>query len=689
MATIVTRSGKGSALSHTEMDSNIQNLNADKLENVSEDTTPQLGGNLDVNGNDIVSTSNGDIDIIPNGTGNVKLGNFTFDADQTVGSGQDDYVLTYDHSTTSIKLEAAASTGLSNVVEDTTPQLGGDLDVNSNSLVSTSNGDITLTPNGTGNVVLGNYEFDVDQTVGASQDNFVLTYNNSTGHISLEASFFCVFSDVVDDTTPQLGGNLDVNNFTITDSLNNEIKFNKNIQLRGTRNIFFEEGSTGNGVKLQAPTSVTGTPTFTLPASDGTSGQVLQTNGSGVLSFTTVSGGGGGDVVDDTTPQLGGNLDINGFDIVSAQTNQPIKISPSGTGAIELDTSTVEFTDDDSAVRGTLAVFGNPTFDNFQNASSHRYGFVSRNIRNRSMNANGRMYGNAQVTDLTFDNENTTTASGDARNRNNWTASLIDLNGMTYGALSDNNLNRFGRGIIGSYNTIDIMNTNTSYEGTTGRVSAMDTEVNCWVGYDKNEQNVSGCQDLNIDRLTVYTGRIGSNASSPSSNGVINISDHSAVWHTHKDSRDGNRNDILWASGANAFNMKNDKPHYAEKFGSVKHYSELAYEATHSTSGTFTVDYDNGNSQIITLEDNITSFTMSNFPGDNQFSGTPMIGAVTLYLKQDGTGSRTVSFTAGASETFKIANGITTVDSGAGNYTVVHVQNVDGTYLWTISGNYT
>ena len=34
--------------------------------------------------------------------------------------------------------------------------------------------------------------------------------------------------------------------------------------------------------------------TFTLPGSDGTSGQALTTNGSGTLSFTTISGGGGG-----------------------------------------------------------------------------------------------------------------------------------------------------------------------------------------------------------------------------------------------------------------------------------------------------------------------------------------------------------------------------------------------------------
>ena len=43
------------------------------ITDVVADTTPQLGGNLDVNGNDIVSTSNGNIDILPNGTGVVNL----------------------------------------------------------------------------------------------------------------------------------------------------------------------------------------------------------------------------------------------------------------------------------------------------------------------------------------------------------------------------------------------------------------------------------------------------------------------------------------------------------------------------------------------------------------------------------------------------------------------------------------
>ena len=43
------------------------------ISNISEDTTPQLGGNLDLNGNDIVTTSNATLDLAPNGTGTVVV----------------------------------------------------------------------------------------------------------------------------------------------------------------------------------------------------------------------------------------------------------------------------------------------------------------------------------------------------------------------------------------------------------------------------------------------------------------------------------------------------------------------------------------------------------------------------------------------------------------------------------------
>jgi hypothetical protein len=99
---------------------------------VVDDTTPQLGGNLDVNGNDIVSTSDADIDIIPNGTGDVNLG-----AD-TVQVGDNDANATI------------------------TTQGTGDLILNTNNgtnagtvtLADGASGAITLTPNGTGVVAI-------------------------------------------------------------------------------------------------------------------------------------------------------------------------------------------------------------------------------------------------------------------------------------------------------------------------------------------------------------------------------------------------------------------------------------------------------------------------------------------------------------------------------------------------------
>ena len=48
----------------------------------------------------------------------------------------------------------ATSSGLSNIVEDTTPQLGGNLDMNGQDIITTSNANIELAANGTGHVVV-------------------------------------------------------------------------------------------------------------------------------------------------------------------------------------------------------------------------------------------------------------------------------------------------------------------------------------------------------------------------------------------------------------------------------------------------------------------------------------------------------------------------------------------------------
>lgn len=61
----------------SKINTNDTNLNTDKIENVVEDTTPQLGGDLDTNGNALVTLSNADVLLSPNGTGAVSVSEVT------------------------------------------------------------------------------------------------------------------------------------------------------------------------------------------------------------------------------------------------------------------------------------------------------------------------------------------------------------------------------------------------------------------------------------------------------------------------------------------------------------------------------------------------------------------------------------------------------------------------------------
>ncbi len=112
---------------------------------------------------------------------------------------------------------------LQNVVEDTSPQLGEDLDVNGKKITSVTNGNIDIEPHGTGNVLLGNFTFDADATVGASQDNFILRYDNSTGLISLEAETAYADANAIaaveGESTLDLTGTLTATDISITDSI--------------------------------------------------------------------------------------------------------------------------------------------------------------------------------------------------------------------------------------------------------------------------------------------------------------------------------------------------------------------------------------------------------------------------------------------------------------------------------------
>ena len=77
-------------------------------------------------------------------------------------------------------------------------------------------------------------------------------------------------------------------------------------------------------------THLGGDGSYQFPATDGTSNQILTTDGNGQLSFANTG------VLTDLAPQLGGNLDVNGNSIISTSDGD-IAITPNGTGKVILD----------------------------------------------------------------------------------------------------------------------------------------------------------------------------------------------------------------------------------------------------------------------------------------------------------------------------------------------------------------
>ena len=72
-----------------------------------------------------------------------------------------------------------ATSAITSVAADTSPQLGGNLDVNGNSIVSASNGNISITPNGSGKIILDGLSF---PTSDGSADQVLKT--DGSGNLS-------------------------------------------------------------------------------------------------------------------------------------------------------------------------------------------------------------------------------------------------------------------------------------------------------------------------------------------------------------------------------------------------------------------------------------------------------------------------------------------------------------------------
>ena len=131
---------------------------------LSGDTTPQLGGNLDINGNDIVSVSNADIDIVPNGTGNVTLQTDTVQ----LGSADEDVTVTT-NGTGDLTLNTNSGTNSSSIT-----------------IADAANGNVAVALNGTG-------VLQVDGTDGVSIQQGIIEVKN--GGTQSVVRFYCESSN--------------------------------------------------------------------------------------------------------------------------------------------------------------------------------------------------------------------------------------------------------------------------------------------------------------------------------------------------------------------------------------------------------------------------------------------------------------------------------------------------------------
>jgi len=180
----------------------------------------------------------------------------------------------------------AIGTGIASVAADTSPQLGGDLDMNGQDIVTTSNADIELAPNGTGHVTIkGN------TNQGTLQLN---CENNSHGQQIVAAPHSESASNVL--TLPSTGGNARLVSATSTATLTNKTLTAPKIadagfiaDANGAEQIIFQ--TTASAVnELEVTNAATGNnPAIAASGGDTNVGLEFTAKGAGYIKFNDLA----------------------------------------------------------------------------------------------------------------------------------------------------------------------------------------------------------------------------------------------------------------------------------------------------------------------------------------------------------------------------------------------------------------
>jgi len=625
------------------------------ISNVVEDTTPQLGGNLDtqtftVDGRD-VGTDGTKLDGIETAAdvtdatnvaaagalmtdGSAEMSGdvvFSEKADHgstpTAGKGYL-WVKNTSPSTIIFTDDTGADTtlgsgggGLNNIVEDTTPQLGGNLDTQ------------TFTVDGR------------DVSADGSKLDGIETGADVTDAANVAAAG--ALFNIVEDTTPQLGGNLDAQSFTVD---------GRDVSVDGTKLDGIETGAdvtdaanvaSAGALMTDGSTEMSGDLVFAEKADHGSTpaagkgyiwvkntapSTLIFTDDTGV--DTTVGSGGGGisNVVEDTTPQLGGELDGNGFDIMLHETSVTapalrfqasgntgiyrasadgdIGISIGGTMMLAADGGQqgVKFGRDILARDGSAADPSN-SFDNDQDTG----------LYSAAANQIGVAVGGAEA--AIFSNLGIKISGGDI--------SMIER-------ADHANTPAAGEGYIWVKNTVPtslIFTDDTGADTTLGAAGGGISNV-----VEDTTPQLGGHLDVNGQVIGDGTREL-----------LTFVEDASAVNHLQVENQATGSGPILRSTGddTNVDLVIETKGTGSIQLGDTVTNRFIAKDYAHETdtpsisSGTLTLNYENGPDFDVILDANVTTITLSNWPASGN------LGRMTVQLTQDATGSRTVAFPAG------------------------------------------
>jgi hypothetical protein len=244
---------------------------------------------------------------------------FNYTAFGSTGAPNNGDILVYNGTNFAAQAPASGGGGITSVSQDPNPQLGGNLNVNGNSIIANTGQDIVLSTLGTGRVVISGQRFPAViagiigtvTAVDAVRNPNVLTLTNST-EINNGASITFTGTGVS----------------SIGLSIGTNYVINANI---GGGQFEIALASGGGAISLTDPGTITDVNYSAGGTSIPNNGDVLTYNSAGLV--WALASGGIASVSADPTPMLGGNLNVGMFSIQSPMDSN-IRLEPAGTGRV-------------------------------------------------------------------------------------------------------------------------------------------------------------------------------------------------------------------------------------------------------------------------------------------------------------------------------------------------------------------